>query len=84
MARVAEAAEREGMSSHAGSLNAGHFTVRDDSLPHQIRLHWPTKQNSEVIVGCSCGRLMEFVKVGEGRWLSTAWDIYDEHTMSSP
>ena len=69
--------------THVGSRNSpdGLYTIRDDSLPHQIRLTRSTGGNV-VRVSCNCGRVMGDYDTGAADyWLDQAWQAYDEHTM---
>ena len=69
-----------------GSFNSpdGRYTIRDDSLPHQIRLSRTENVRTAgnvMTVTCTCGKKITTLDSADSAWLSAAWDAYDEHTM---
>lgn len=73
-------------TNHEGSRNGpdGRYTVRDDSLPHQIRLY--QTPGGRMAVGCTClerhthdprKRILDTLRFPIS--MNEAWDIYDHH-----
>lgn len=71
--------------THVGSRNSpdGRYTIRDDSLPHQIRLTRNARAGNGNLVelGCTCQKRMGLFDTADPGWLDKAWEAYDEHTI---